>query len=188
MPAKRNGKKAIIEVLLSTGCREMEARNIKLEDIAGNKIKVLGKGNKERFVYLNAKAMVAVERYREKRKDKSPYLFPRCTVRVGEGSKKLIELVESKKGKWWEYEKLVANEPATKGSLNATVRGIGKRVGVEAHAHKFRRTCATWALKHGMPIEQVSMMLGHASVATTQIYLDIKEKDLEISHERYVTG
>ena len=42
------------------------------------------------------------------------------------------------------------------------------------------------ALKRGMPIEQVSKMLGHEKISTTQIYLDLNERDLELAHEKYV--
>jgi phage integrase len=51
---------------------------------------------------------------------------------------------------------------------------------------KRRRTCATMALKRGMPVEQVSKMLGHEELTTTQIYLDLDERNLEIAHEKYV--
>ena len=68
------------------------------------------------------------------------------------------------------------------------MRRLKRRAGIEAscYPHKFRRTCATMALRRGMPIEQVSRMLGHESVDTTQIYLDINEKDLEQAHKKYV--
>ena len=56
----------------------------------------------------------------------------------------------------------------------------------DVHPHRFRRTCATMALKRGMPIEQVSKMLGHEQLTTTQIYLDLDERSLEIAHEKYV--
>ncbi len=46
--------------------------------------------------------------------------------------------------------------------------------------------CATFALRRGMPIIQVSKMLGHESVATTQIYLDISEEELEQAHRKFV--
>lgn len=42
------------------------------------------------------------------------------------------------------------------------------------------------ALKRGMPIEQVSKLLGHEQLGTTQIYLDLNERDLELAHEKYV--
>ena len=43
------------------------------------------------------------------------------------------------------------------------------------------------ALRREMPIEQVSKMLGHEQITTTQIYLDLQEEDLEIAHKKYVT-
>lgn len=51
---------------------------------------------------------------------------------------------------------------------------------------RFRRTCATLALRRGMPIEQVSKMLGHEQIATTQVYLDLPEQDLAQAHKKYV--
>lgn len=64
---------------------------------------------------------------------------------------------------------------------------VAEREGVQgAHAHRFRRTCATFALRRGMSIEMVSMMLGHEELSTTQIYLDVRESDLQIAHEKYV--
>lgn len=74
-----------------------------------------------------------------------------------------------------------------KGTIEAMMRKLAKRAGVKtANPHKFRRTCASMALRRGMPIEQVSKMLGHESVETTQIYLDLREEDLAIAHKKYV--
>ena len=53
------------------------------------------------------------------------------------------------------------------------------------HPHRFRRTGATFALRRGMPIEQVSKLLGHESIETTQIYLDISEQDIALAHRKY---
>ena len=67
------------------------------------------------------------------------------------------------------------------------MRSIGKRAGVEnVHPHRFRRTGATMALRQGMPILQVSKMLGHNSLETTQIYLDISDEELQQAHNKYV--
>ena len=64
---------------------------------------------------------------------------------------------------------------------------MAKQAGVkQANPHKFRRTCATMALRKGMPIEQVSKMLGHESIETTQIYLDLTEEELALAHRKYV--
>lgn len=63
---------------------------------------------------------------------------------------------------------------------------LGRKLNIKAHPHKFRRTCATNALRAGMPIEMVSKMLGHEQIGTTQIYLDLKEDDLKAMHQKYV--
>lgn len=74
-----------------------------------------------------------------------------------------------------------------KGGIEATVRQIGRDAAVDdVHPHRFRRTCATLALRRGMPIELVSKMLGHEQLTTTQIYLDLTENDLENAHKKYV--
>lgn len=158
---KNNWETAVVEVLLSTGCRVTELVNIKIADIEGDKIIVQGKGNKERFAYLNAKAIIAITRYLEDRKDNNPYLFP--------GG--FFGKPQSNYSEWYKYQERVDTERHCDiGTIQAKVRGMGKRAGVSnVHPHRFRRTCATFALRRGMPIEQVSQMLGHESINTTQI-------------------
>lgn len=73
-------EKAIFEVLLSTGCRVSELVNIMIDDINGEEITVLGKGEKYRTVYLNAKARLAVERYLNERRDANPYFIPALQI------------------------------------------------------------------------------------------------------------
>lgn len=161
----RNGcknlrEKAIIEVLLSTWCRVSEITQMDIADIEGDSITVVGKGEKERIVYINSKAQLAIKNYIESRNDKSPALFvsldkPHDRMKISG-----IEII---------------------------VREIGKRVGVEnTHPHRFRRTGATFALRSGMPIEKVSFLLGHESIDTTQIYLDINEDEAKQAHKKYV--
>lgn len=183
--ACRNNKdKALIEFLLSTGCRAEETVSITINDIDEDKIIINGKGNKERIVYLNAKAQIAIENYLNERNDNNPYLFPKIFS--------LTETIELRKtfNCNIDYKNPVfvhLSEPASKHFANGRVKEIGKIAGVnKVHAHRFRRTCATFALKRGMPLLQVSKMLGHESIGTTQIYLDISEDELEISHKKYV--
>ncbi len=67
------------------------------------------------------------------------------------------------------------------------LRKLAPKAGVErANPHKFRRTCATMALRRGMPVEQVSKMLGHENIQTTQIYLDLTEEELAQAHKKFV--
>lgn len=184
---KTTHEKAVVELLLSTGCRAAEACSIKIDDIQNDKIYILGKGEKYRNVFLNAKAIVAINAYLKERKDINPFLFPGC-VSITNNSVG-ANTVKKYREKWFQHPEAVDPVKAyEKESINALVRRIGKRAGVEkTHAHRFRRTCATNALRHGMPIEIVSMMLGHADLSTTQIYLDIKEDDLQMAHKKYVT-
>ncbi len=177
--------KAIIEILFSTGCRVKELVNIKIEDIEGSRILVHGKGEKDRYVYLNAKAQYIVEKYLMERDDPNPYLFP--------GGYNAMSVSGKEKGKimkadWWKYREMVHPSNAVDtGTIEQRIRKIGKKEGIKrAHPHKFRRTCATMALRRGMPIEQVSKMLGHENIATTQIYLDLAESDLGHAHQKYV--
>lgn len=175
---KNEWETAAVEMLLSTGCRVSELVSIKISDINDGQLRIFGKGNKERIVYMNARAIVAVEKYLKKRKDDNPYLFP--------GG--FFGRPETKCRNWYENPKCVdENKPCCTGTVEGKVRTIAKRAGVkEAHPHKFRRTCATFALRRGMPIEQVSQMLGHEQIGTTQIYLDLTEEDLKQAHKKYV--
>lgn len=182
-------ERAIVEVFASTWCRVTEVRDIKLSDIDGNKIEVHGKGDKYRTVYLNARALLAVSEYMKERKDNSPYLFPGANFRACDSEhKQILKKYGLKKHEWWKIPELVAMDKIPDASiLENTVRKIGKRVGVEkVHPHRFRRTGATMALRQGMPLLTVSKLLGHESVETTQIYLDISDQELEQAHEKFV--
>lgn len=182
--AEGEREKAIIEFLLSTGCRVSELVQILLVEIEKDRVLIHGKGQKERYVYLNAKAKLALEIYMNERKDSNPYLFPKRKPIV-QGTYAGIERKEQKN--WWKYPEYIDKGHMDKGSVEEITRKIAKRAGVErANPHKFRRTCATMALRRGMPIEQVSKMLGHESIETTQIYLDLTEDELEQAHKKYV--
>ena len=179
-------EKAILEILLSTGCRATEACSIKISDIDDEQITVFGKGGKYRTVYLNAKCIVALQAYLAERKDCNPYLFPRA--KQAKDDPVLMGKYRHFKGDWYKYPEFVdKSEPMNKETINICVKRIAKRAGVEgAHTHRFRRTCATMALRRGMPIELVSKMLGHEDLKTTQIYLDLREEDLKNAHEKFV--
>lgn len=161
-----------------------ELVNILLSDINGDEILIHGKGEKDRIVYLNAKAQWALNEYLEERTDSNHYLFPG-------GSFMTINQRPSKKRKdlreWYKDPEMVdESRHIDKCTIESMIRKIGRKAGVKAHPHKFRRTCATFALRRGMPIEQVSKMLGHESIETTQIYLDLSEQDLKEAHKKYV--
>lgn len=177
---------AMMEVLLSTGCRVTELVNICIDEIDGSAVLVHGKGNKDRYVYLNTRARMSVERYLGLRADNNPYLFPASvTSEIGMNS---AMCKAARKQNWWTNPDLVsADRHLDKGTIECIFRKYAKLTGVDrANPHKFRRTCATMALRRGMPIEQVSKMLGHEQLDTTRIYLDLSEEDLRQAHKRYV--
>lgn len=149
---------ALLEVLLSTGCRVGEINGMNRDDVNGDEIVVFGKGQKERRVFLNARAQVALRLYMNARDDDVPALF------AGENC---------------HHHRLSIT------ALEAMVRELGKKAGVkDVHPHKFRRTAATTALHRGMPIEQVQQMLGHESIATTLIYAKIADDAVKQAHKR----
>lgn len=175
----------LIEMLLSTGCRVSELAGMKISEIDMDNDRCLahGKGEKDRYVYINAGAKLALKEYLEIRKDTNPYLFPKCCVEWG----KMSQYGTSKD--WMQNPKMVTKEEHCDSStIENKCRKIGKRAKVEnCHPHRFRRTCATMALRKGMPIEYVSKMLGHESIETTQIYLDLNEEELAYQHRKYVS-
>lgn len=177
-------EKAVVETLLSTGCRASELVQIRICDLKGRTIDVLGKGEKRRFVYLNAKAVFAISAYLEERKDDNPFLFPKMDA----GVRSDMAMFKNAGAEWYKNPELVScMGHMDKSSLEYMMRKLGNRAGVEkTHPHRFRRTCATFALRRGMPIEQVSKMLGHEQLDTTQIYLDLTESELAYAHSKYV--
>lgn len=161
---------AIFETLLSTGARVTELINIRKNQVdkGQDELVILGKGNKERPVYLNARAIISIKNYLKERKDNNEYLFI---------SHPITHLSNSKEE--------VSN--CTQSCIECMVRKLGKRVNIEAYPHKFRRTAATKAVRKGMPIEQVQKMLGHATLNTTQIYVNVSDRDVKQSHEKYLS-
>lgn len=150
---------ALIETLLSTGCRVSEICSIDRGDIKGDTIKVIGKGNKERTVYLNAKAQVAIDEYMRVRTDSNEALFVATRM---------------------PYSRM------TIGTVEDRIDDIGKSIGIKAYPHRFRHTAATMALRRGMPIDQVSKMLGHEELTTTQIYAKTADDAVHESHRKYM--
>lgn len=181
---RTNRERAIIECLASTWCRVSELAQIQVQDIKDGKLTVHGKGAKDREVYLNARAIVALSNYMAERNDTNPYLFPRYKY-----AGNAIKCGGRRNGMYWYTDPELVDEtrPMDMGSIESIVRSIGKRAGVNnVHPHRFRRTGATMALRQGMPLTTVSKLLGHESIETTQIYLDISDEELEQAHKRYV--
>lgn len=180
-------ERMIVEFLLSTWCRVSELCQIQLYEIDEDKVLVHGKGEKDRTVFLNAKAQFVLEKYLDKRKDNNPYLLPKASA-AGSIVAFTKGRPRSEQNRWYEDPYLVHGfDPCDKSTVESIVRTIGKRAGVKnVHPHRFRRTGATFALKAGMPFMTVSKLLGHANIAVTQVYLDISDEDLKNEHSKYV--
>jgi site-specific recombinase XerD len=192
MACETRRETALVELLLSTGLRIFEAAKLTRKDAEGERIKVIGKGEKERYVYMTARAQLAMRTYLEQRRDENPYVFPASKfvgMKVTEINLGSIFRCSKAKREWYvEHPELVSVDAHSGNDvLEAMIRNIGKRAGVSnCHPHRFRRTCATMALRRGMDVTLVQKMLGHDSLATTQMYLDIGNEDLQTAHKKYV--
>ena len=157
--------KVIVELLYSTGCRVSELCGMKRADVDWDKrtVQVLGKGSKYRTCYLNAKAFVTLRDYLNRRSDVDEHL-----------------IVSDRKP----HEGLTryAVEHVVSEISNRAYRLTGKRI----TPHIFRHTTATTALQNGMPVQNVSKMLGHERIETTMIYAEVSMTDVQRDHMRYV--
>lgn len=136
--------RAMVEFMLSTGCRVEEMTSIKVEDVdfIKNEIIILGKGNKERILYFNEVASHYLIKYVEARPE-SEYLFPNRMGgrRTTDSVRKLLKEIESR--------------------TDVT----------DIHPHRFRTTFATDKYKSGMNIFDIAVLMGHENIATTQCYI-----------------
>lgn len=176
---------AMVEFLISTWARVSEMAQVKICELKNDRVIVHGKGDKERDVFLSPRCILAIKRYLDKRTDLNPYLFPRCKY-AGNVMRMTKGVRQEDQCNWWQNKDLIGEGYMDKSSIESIIRNIGKRAGVEkTHPHRFRRTGATMALRNGMPLLTVSKLLGHESIGTTQIYLDISDQELLEAHERY---
>lgn len=151
--------RAIICFLQATGCRVSEVVGLNRDDvdIFNLEATVLGKGNKERTVYLDQVAAMTLQAYLEARKDNSPALF------AGKGTDRL--------------------QP---GAIRQMLVKLGKNAKVtHVHPHKFRRTTATNLIRHGMPIQEVAAILGHDKLDTTMQYVVLDKTAVQYSYKKY---
>ena len=153
---------ALIDILTSTGMRVGELVNLDRDDIdfENRECVVLGKGNKQRKVYFDARTKIHLQKYLSERNDNNPALF---VTLQSPHNRLLISGVEIR------------------------LRNLGRKLNLnKVHPHKFRRTLATMAIDKGMPIEQVQQLLGHQSVDTTLQYAMVNQNNVKLSHRRYI--
>lgn len=150
-------EKALVEFLLSTGCRVSEVANLQIcnVDFRAGECTVLGKGNKERTVYISDNAMYYLQKYLvERRFSAADPLF------INDRGKAM-----------------------SKCSIEQLMRKIGERAGVEkVHPHRFRRTMATNAMMRGLPIQYIQAILGHSKIDTTMIYCSVSKESVKAAY------
>jgi integrase/recombinase XerD len=158
--------RAILELLYATGARVSEVTRLRIKDLNLNMgfMRCIGKGNKERIVPLGKSAINAVHAYIQRSRIK--LLKGRDTelLFVGRGSAMM-----------------------RRESVWKMVRKCGKKAGLKQllHPHTLRHSFATHLLEHGAEMRYVQEMLGHATIATTQIYTHVDRSRLKSIHRKF---
>lgn len=150
---------AILMIFLNCGIRRSELVGLNVTDIYEDRLRVVGKGNKERFVYFGSPCRKAIDAYMEQRK-------------------KLI-LTDNRA--------LFGSRNGNRISVTAVHRLVEKalkQAGLDAtqfSAHKLRHTAATMMLSGGVDVKTVQEVLGHENLNTTQIYTHIENTELKVA-------
>lgn len=151
----------IITLFLNCGMRLSELCGINISDIHDNRLKLLGKGNKERIVYLNNSCLTAIDNYlavlnsgeKIKRVDKNALFLNNRGQRIG--PRRVEQIVE---------------ECLQKAGLD----------GMGISPHKLRHTAATLLYQDaGVDIRVLKELLGHESLSTTEIYTHVSNRQIE---------
>lgn len=155
--------KALLEFLYSTAVRVSELSALNISDVrfGTRDMVVFGKGAKERVVYLNERSNMYLLEYLESREDSNPALF---------------------------VSERYPHERLTKSGIEDIVRKTGRKVGVHAFPHRFRRTAATNALNRGMPVQEVAKLLGHSKLETTMEYCTVEQESVKFHHSKYLSA
>lgn len=155
-------QRCLLEVAYSTAARLSELSNMKIEDIDFQEasMNVIGKGNKERTVFLSPKAMYHLEKYLESRNDNCNSLF----------------ITEKRP-----YREM------TKSTIQREVRKIEKASNIKNRltAHRIRHTFATLSMENGIELADLQSILGHENPSTTLIYAQVSESRKKQAHRRF---
>ena len=152
---------AILMLFLNCGIRRSELVGLNLTDVYEDRIRVVGKGNKERFVYFGSACRKAIDAY----------------------------LVEREQKVLTDNRALFGSRDGNRISVTAVHRLVKKallQAGLDSaqfSAHKLRHTAATMMLSGGVDVKTVQEVLGHENLNTTQIYTHIENTELKIAAE-----
>jgi integrase/recombinase XerD len=161
--------RALLELLYATGCRASEVSHLKMRDLHLNEryCMVSGKGNKERLVPLGAPAIAAIRLYLD-------------AERSG-----LAQASRSGPAEWALLTR--RGRRLRREAIWELVKRYAQRAGAAAEVspHTLRHSFATHLLAGGADLRQVQEMLGHASIATTQIYTHVDQTRLKKVHAQF---
>ena len=152
---------AILMLFLNCGIRRSELVGLNISDVYEDRIRVIGKGNKERFVYFGSPCKKAIDAY----------------------------MVERNKKELTDNRALFGSRNGNRISVTAVHRLVDKallQAGIDPtqySAHKLRHTAATMMLSGGVDVKTVQEVLGHENLNTTQIYTHIENTELKIAAE-----
>lgn len=159
--------RAIMELFFSTGLRVSELCNLNHDlDLTRDEFSVRGKGEKVRVVFLSDAAKKAIAAYLKKRGDMSEALF----VSYGKGRPKSKDLPR-----------------LTPRSVERMIKHYAMKAGItrKVTPHVIRHSFATDLLENGADLRSVQALLGHANIATTQVYTHVTDKHLREVHKAF---
>ena len=152
---------AILMIFLNCGIRRSELVGLNLTDVYDDRLRVVGKGNKERIVYMGSSCRKAIDRY----------------------------LIERNQIVLSDNRALFGSRDGNRISVSAVHRLVKKHLlaagldSTQFSAHKLRHTAATLMLSNGVDLKTLQEVLGHENLNTTQIYTHIESTELKIAAE-----
>jgi integrase/recombinase XerC len=158
--------RAILELLYGAGLRVSELAGLSMDsvDLAGETVRVIGKGNKERIVPLGSKARAAVETWLKRRREFAATLQEAAKGDAKEKADAIRALFLSTRGRRLNVRSVQLL--VRKWGLTATGR-------TDVHPHALRHSFATHLLDGGADLRSIQEMLGHSSLSTTQRYTHV---------------
>ncbi len=161
--------RAILELLFSTGLRVSELVKLNIDSINLDKgeFSIRGKGQKDRPVYVSDSAKEAIHNYLKQRKDNYEALFVQASKRKNEEDVTISRL--------------------TTRTIQRIVERYRTKAGITKHVtpHTLRHSFATDLLGNGADLRSVQSLLGHANIATTQIYTHVTDPQLKEIHKKF---
>ncbi len=142
-------KRAKIEILFKTGLRLAEMASITLDDIEGDTMTVVGKGQKIAKVFLPESVKKAIDRY--------------LKVRRSRGSNRVF--INSK------------GEAMTYDGIRREIYKVAEKAGIKFSAHRARRFYARFLYKEGLDLEEIRLLMRHEKIDTTKDYIQMMQED-----------